>query len=121
VDNLALADRTLGDVRKAMEKAGLWDRSIVLVSSDHPLRPYEWNYRPTWTAEDQQVTPAGKESPLIPFLLKLPGESRGVSFKPAFNTVLTQDLLLAALQGKITTPKAAVSWLERNRNRFPLR
>lgn len=119
VDNLALADRTLGEVRKAMEKAGLWDKSIVLVSADHPLRPYEWNYRPTWTAEDREAT-AGKESPLIPFLLKLPGEKRGVTFQPAFNTVLTHDLLLAALKSKITTPETAVRWLDRNRDRFPL-
>lgn len=119
LDNLALADRTLGEVRKAMEKAGLWDKSVLLVSSDHPLRPWEWNYRPTWTDEDRKAT-AGKESPLIPFLLKLPGERRGVSYQPAFNTVLTHDLLLASLKGEIATPESAMRWLEHNRNRFPL-
>ncbi len=40
LDNLALADRTLGEIRRAMEKAGLWESSAVLVSSDHSLRWY---------------------------------------------------------------------------------
>lgn len=120
LDNLALTDRTMGDVRKKMEDAGMWDSTVVLVSSDHPLRPYEWNYRLTWTEEDKAAT-GGKESPIIPFLLKLPGQRKGIAYKPPFNTVLSQDLLLALLHGEISTSRAAVSWLDRNRLSFAVR
>jgi len=38
IDALALTDRTLGKIRRAMEQAGVWDTTSVLVSSDHPYR-----------------------------------------------------------------------------------
>jgi len=34
-DSLALTDRTLGEIRRAMETTGVWDHSVVLVASDH--------------------------------------------------------------------------------------
>jgi hypothetical protein len=34
-DNLALADRTLGDVRRDLEASGRWDSITLIVSSDH--------------------------------------------------------------------------------------
>jgi len=36
--NLVLADRVFGGIRAAMEKAGTWDRSIVVVTGDHGFR-----------------------------------------------------------------------------------
>ena len=36
--NLALVDRSLGELRDAMETAGLWDRTTVIVLGDHGRR-----------------------------------------------------------------------------------
>jgi len=98
LDNLALADRTLGDIRRAMEKAGQWDRSTVLVTSDHGLR---------WYAPWHETT-----SPRIPYLLKLPGQRAGRPYTPVLHTILTADLIEAVLSGQIRDPDQAVSWLD---------
>ncbi|MGH9656830.1 MAG: hypothetical protein ACRD6B_25640, partial [Bryobacteraceae bacterium] len=80
IDNLELADHILGRIRRLLEQTGDWNRSTILVSSDHPF-------------------------------LKLPGQKTGVEYHREFNSVLSANLLLAALQGKIRTPAQAVQWL----------
>ncbi|HET7293061.1 MAG TPA: sulfatase [Vicinamibacteria bacterium] len=42
--NLAYVDRELGELRRAMEAAGLWDRSLVIVTADHGDGLYEHEY-----------------------------------------------------------------------------
>jgi len=44
-DNLALVDRTVGEVRRVLEQAGLWDSTSLLITSDHALRPQLWRGR----------------------------------------------------------------------------
>ncbi|MGH9625515.1 MAG: hypothetical protein ACRD4G_14405, partial [Bryobacteraceae bacterium] len=61
-------------------------------------------------AEMHQLTHM-RWQPYIPFFLKLPGQKTGVEYHREFNSVLSANLLLAALQGKIRTPAQAVQWL----------
>jgi hypothetical protein len=39
-----------------------------------------------------------------------------VVFDKEFNTVLTQELLLAILRGEVSDTEAAAAWLEKNRS-----
>lgn len=99
LDNLVLADRALGDIRRAMEASGMWDKSTVLVTSDHALRWYAgWNEQ---------------SSPRIPYIVKLPGQKSGVQYRHRFHTLATHDLIEACLSGNIHTPAQLVSWLDR--------
>lgn len=98
-DSLALADRTLGAMRAAMEKAGVRDSSIVLATSDHS------NRTPVIDKLDKRV----------PFLLKPAGSKEGLEFGEAFNTVLAHDLMLAMLNGQVVTVQQAAEWLNQRR------
>jgi len=102
VDSLALLDRTVGQIRRSMMDAGTWDKTTVLFSSDHGYREAE--------ALD------GKSDPRIPFLLKLPSQKEGIVYSPAFNAILTKDLVLAVLKGEVADPASAIRWLDRNRS-----
>ncbi|MGH9655654.1 MAG: hypothetical protein ACRD6B_19585, partial [Bryobacteraceae bacterium] len=53
-----------------------------------------------------------KWQPYIPFILKMPGQQTGIEYHRPFNSVLSANLLLAALQGQIRTPAQAVQWLD---------
>ncbi|HEV2022281.1 MAG TPA: sulfatase-like hydrolase/transferase, partial [Terriglobales bacterium] len=77
-DNLALADRTLGDLRMEMERAGLWDASTVLVTSDHSLR---------WYAMLDQTM-----DPRVPFLVKLAGQQQEVVYHAPLRSLVAHDL-----------------------------
>jgi Sulfatase len=103
IDSLALLDRSVGELRRAMENAGVWDSTTVLFTSDHGYRDSE--------ALD------GKSDSRIPYILKLASQKDGVKYTQEFNTVLTADLLLGVLRGEIGDPASAVEWLDRNRTR----
>jgi arylsulfatase A-like enzyme len=101
IDSLALLDRSVGELRRAMENAGVWDSTTVLFTSDHGYRDAE--------ALD------GKTDSRIPYILKLASQKDAVTYAQEFNTVLTADLLLGVLRGEIGDPASAVAWLDHNR------
>ena len=91
-DNLVLADRTLGVLRRALEEADLWDRSTVVLTSDHSRREGERDWR-------------------VPFVVKLAGQrAGGLSYRAPFNTVALHDLTLALLRGEVSGGVAR--WLD---------
>lgn len=98
LDNLVLTDRTVGRLRQDLEEAGLWDSTILLISSDHA-----WG--------DAHAID-GKRDPRIPFLLKLAGSSEPVAYERAFDTVLTSDLLFSLLTGELSNSEDVVQWFE---------
>ena len=118
LDNLALADRVLRELRDEMEKAQLWDSTTVLISSDHSLRADLWRQHPFWDPSFTNEDPIVRNSTLegrVPFILKLAGESEGLIYEPAFNTVLSQGLLLAVLSGEVSRNQEVINWLDRHR------
>jgi Sulfatase len=123
LDSLALVDRTLGELRRALEEAGRWDSTAVLVSSDHWWRAREmWSpvtgapaARAFWNAEDEKILPRSPDY-RVPFMLKLPGQTRGAVYAQPFNTVLSHDLILSILRGEMSSSEDAAAWLDRHRS-----
>jgi hypothetical protein len=115
LDNLELVDRTLGQLRREMESAGIWDDTTVLISADHWWRTEMWSRGPFWIREDA-ASSGDKMDHRIPFLLKLAGQRDGVTYTHAFNTVLTHDLLLAVLRGQVSDRQNLVEWLDTHRS-----
>jgi len=117
--NLLLADRTLGELREAMERAGVWDSTTLLVSSDHALlhAPAE-HAVPLWRNKQQIVDRSGID-PRVPFLVKLAGYKTPLSFNSPLNTVLSSDLVVAVLRGNIATPEDLSRWIDQNRRYEP--
>jgi len=99
--NLVLADRALGELRASMETAGTWDNTAIIVSSDH-----HWHKSYLY---DNQVNPRG-----VPFLLKLPDQSTGITYQNKFNTVLTRDLISELMSGEINDYQKVSQWLDNN-------
>jgi len=113
LDNLALADRTLGEVRAAMEKSGAWNDSIVIVSADHWWRSDFWSTHFGWAEDDRRAL--GPVDHRIPFLVRF-GQARGKSYAPQFNTVLTHDLVLAILGGEVRDAEGVSAWLDAHKS-----
>ena len=107
LDNLALVDRTLGEIRRTLEQARTWESSTILLTSDHPLRV------DLWRSMHHGGLPADvQQSARVPFLLKMAGEKQGVDYPRAIQTVVTKDLLLAIMKGEITQPEQVAGWLD---------
>jgi len=119
LDNLELTDRAIGEVREQLRKAGLAERTTLIVTSDHPLRPFTWDKFATWTDEEAEIS-GDKWYPLIPFIVKFPGSGQAVEYASPFNTLLTQDLILDILRGKVDSPASAAQWLDAHRTTIPV-
>jgi hypothetical protein len=113
-DNLALVDRTLGELRRALQEKGMWDQATVLVSSDHWWRLGFWKSERFWTSEEADVT-GGRIDYRVPFILKLKNERQPITYEHGFNTVVTHDLLLAVLRGELSSADDVTGWLDRHR------
>ena len=97
-NNLMLTDRTLGDLRRAMEATGQWDTTWVIVSADH-----------RWRKADRYD---GRIDHRVTFMVKAPGAVRGVELTIPLDTVLSHDLILAILRGDVADAEGAHSWLD---------
>lgn len=120
LDNVALADRVLGQLRQNMIESGVWDSTTVLVTSDHGLRADRlWRknrlWKPSFTEEDPLVFNSPRDE-RVPLILKLAGQGQPLTYEPTFNTVLSHDLILAILSGEVSKKEQVVDWLERHRS-----
>lgn len=95
-DNLILADRMLGELRGAMERAGVWDSSAVIFSSDHSLR--------------EEMMPHPNPTPLVPFMVKCPGQHVGSTYEVPMNAIITRDLIRAFELGEVSA-ETLPTWL----------
>jgi len=119
LDNLVLVDRTMGELRATLLKAGLWDRTTLLVTGDHPLRISELISSGIY-AEEERLATGGKQCDWVPFVLKLAYQRQALTYDSPFNAVLTHDLLLAILRGELSTPESVLHWLDHNRAAVPV-
>jgi hypothetical protein len=97
-DNLVLADRTLGELRAAMEQAGTWRSTAVMVFGDHGRRDL--------------VDGVHVAHPQVPFMLRLPGETGSVTYPTPFNLAVLRALTVEILQQRVKTAGEAAAWLE---------
>ncbi len=96
--NLALVDRSLGELRAAIEASGVWNRTTVMVFGDHGRRsPHNG-----MTIHD----------PRVPFLVKLAGQSQGATYTTPVDLLRVHDLTLEILAGRITTVDQLAAWLD---------
>jgi len=112
LDNLALVDRTLGELRAELEVAGLWDRTNLLITADHGFRPDMWRGRYGWTQNMESVSAKGA-SHLVPFILKLAGKQDHVVMDRPFSNIVSTDLAMAVLSGQISSASQAAQWIDR--------
>lgn len=99
-DMLALADRTLAELREHMEAAGTWDDSTVIVTADHPAG---------FANRAEKI----KGDHRVPYLLKMPHQSEGRGWeRPVSATQLGRPLIRAVLAGEVRTDADAMAWLE---------
>ena len=108
LDNLALMDRTLGELRQIMERSGAWDASTVLITADHWFRFNMWK---PWKSRGESAALGRDTDFRVPLLVKFPGQTSAQVYEKPLNTVLIPDLVAAIGAGRATEVNAA-AWLD---------
>jgi Sulfatase len=101
VDNLALADKVLGQLLAHIEQSSRWSQTSVIVCGDHSWRTWLWSPMPSWIAEDQAASHgrAFDSRPLLMIHLAGQTTTRTVTAPfPLLNVHTVLDSLLRAEQ-----------------------
>ena len=85
LDNVALADVLLGEIRATMQEIDTWDKALVILSSDH-----HWRFNTYDGVIDKRH---------VPFLVKLPHQKSGIMFSDRFQTVNTRHRAIGYMSG----------------------
>jgi hypothetical protein len=107
IDALALTDKIVGQLRHSMEQAGVWDSTTVIFSADHSFR-----HR---TGLDGHPV-----SRRVPYLVKMAGPQKQVSYGAPFSALLTRKLIQAILSGGLSRPEEIGSWIDARRADYRL-
>lgn len=99
LDNLALVDRFIGELRRSLDRARLGDRTWIVLTSNR------------WTRAARPVD--GHVDHRVPLLVHPPEGGRNTHVDAPFNTLGVHDLVLAILRGSIVDTDGAVTWISR--------
>lgn len=119
LDNLILADKTLRELRMAMQQSGVWDRTSIIVTADHHYRADLWRKEYGSASELRETAGTGTHR-LIPFLVHFAGSRPSTTYDGSFSGVLLHDIVLGILEGKLHNNEDLTAWLDQNRTEIPI-
>jgi hypothetical protein len=108
LDNLTLADDTLGALLHEINQTPSADQTTVIVSSDHSWRVPMWRVEPGWTSEEERIT-KGKFDQRPVFMIHFPGQNPGKTIADECPELLEHDIIAAMLQGNIRSQEDLLS------------
>jgi hypothetical protein len=103
IDNLALADETLGQLMKVIEDTGDAPNTSIIVSSDHSWRVDIWKKLPDWTPEETQLS-GGRFDPRPVLMVHFPGQLQSQTMSQPVSAMVVHSILEAMLRGQARSP-----------------
>lgn len=99
LDNLALADLTLGNLMQILEASSRWKDTTLIVEGDHGWRVDWWSSQPAWTAEDQAAS-RGVFDPRPALLVHQAGQTQPQTNATAWPLVHIHDVVEQVVKGQ---------------------
>jgi hypothetical protein len=101
IDNLALADETLGRLLDIAEKNPNWQETTLIVCGDHSWRTPIWkNHSGAWTREDQAAS-GGRFDPRPLLSIHFPTQRTGTAFTEPFSALALHEVIEDLLRKRI--------------------
>jgi hypothetical protein len=105
IDNLVLADDTLGTLMKLIRSTPDAAQTSVIVSSDHAWRVADWKKLSDWTPEEEHIS-GERFDPRPVLMVHLAGSEEGRTVAQATSAMVVHSILNAMLRGQAETPAA---------------
>ncbi|UWZ85998.1 sulfatase-like hydrolase/transferase [Occallatibacter riparius] len=110
IDNLQLADDSLGRLEEEIKHSARADQTTLIVSSDHSWRVPIWSQWKSWTAEEQRVS-GGVFDARPAFLVHFPGQTSAIDIAEPEPELVEHDIIASMLQNKLESPAELVAFL----------
>jgi hypothetical protein len=111
IDNLALADRSLGELMNSLNATASAEKTILILSSDHSWRVPMWKSNAGWSAEEEAAS-HGTFDPRPMLMIHFPQQSREVAIGQPFDQIALHGIIVSMLQGHIESPADLQAWLD---------
>ena len=112
LDNLVLADDTLGILMKQIAASPSAAQTTIIVTSDHSWRIMLYRGSSRWSAEEERAS-QGKFDDRPVLLVHFPGEESGEEIQAVLPEMLEHDMIAAMLRGRMNNVDELVNWTER--------
>lgn len=101
LDNLVLADHTLGTLLSQIERTPEAGRTTILVSSDHSWRVPIWRQAKGWLPEEEKATGGGKFDDRPVLMVRFPGQGMSQRIEMPVPQLWEHHLIAAMLRGQV--------------------
>ena len=112
IDNLALADRTLGLLVNGIAHTPRAAETTIVVSSDHSWRLPMWRNEQGWTAEDELASRGEAMDPRPVLLVHFPGERGAAQVTAPFPLIRMHAMLQELIDARIASPESLRTWTD---------
>ncbi len=99
IDNLALADKLLGEFMSTLDATSSASKTTIIVSSDHSWRVPMWRISGSWTREDEAAS-RGRFDPRPVLMIHSPGQQQSRVVTEPFASIRVHDMLERLLRGE---------------------
>ena len=113
IDNLALADRSLGDLLQALGTTKSAGETTLIVSSDHSWRVGIWRDGFGWTREDELASGHGHFDPRPMLMVRFPSEIASTDIARPIPLLAMHSMIERMIAGEIGDPHELEAWAEK--------
>jgi hypothetical protein len=99
IDNLALADKSLGELLKTLAGTAMAAKATVIVCSDHSWRVPMWRSTPVWTKQDEAAS-HGRFDPRPVLMIHFPGQQTEQDVVRPYDEILIHETIETLLRGQ---------------------
>jgi membrane-anchored protein YejM (alkaline phosphatase superfamily) len=110
IDNLVLADDTLGALLQQIDQTPNASQTTLIVSSDHSWRVPMWRLGPDWTDEEEQIS-RGRFDQRPVFLIHFPGQNSASEVNTAMPEISEHYIITAMLNNEMNRPEQLDAFL----------
>ena len=103
LDNLVLADDSLGTLLQEIAATPSADQTTVVLSSDHSWRIPIWRHNRFWSGEEERAS-GGRFDDRPVLMIHFPGQKSGNEMNAALSEMLEHDMIAEMLRGRINNP-----------------
>ena len=99
IDNLALADHTLGELMAALHATSSADKTTIILCSDHSWRVPLWRPTPQWSKEEE-IASGGRFDTRPVLMVHAPGQKAEQDVAVPFQLVHLHEIIERLLRGQ---------------------
>jgi hypothetical protein len=99
IDNLALADKSLGELLKTLAGTAMATKATVIVCSDHSWRVPMWRSTPIWTKQDEAAS-HGRFDPRPVLMIHFPGQQTEQDVVRPYDEIRIHEMIETLLRGQ---------------------